>query len=134
VNPLAVTGPFSGGQDAAQAPLQFDLVDVSGANEYSVNPLLLVSTFTPPIVAEVTLLALAVAGLLAAPAEAVGVALAGAELDEELEELQATRAVAAAAPTGSASSILRCPRALIGAYDLFITSPLLSDRPESQAT
>jgi hypothetical protein len=94
----------------------------------------LVSTFTPPIVAEVTLLAPAVAGLLAAPAEAVGVALAGAELDDELLELQATRAVAATAPTGSASRILRCPRAFIGAYDLLITSPLLSDRPESQAT
>jgi hypothetical protein len=31
--------------------LQFDLVAVSGANEYSVKPLALVSTVTPPIVA-----------------------------------------------------------------------------------
>jgi hypothetical protein len=66
----------------------------------------LVSTFTPPIVAEVTLLAPAAAGLLVALDEVAGVALDGAELDEELLELHATSAVAAAALTGSASRIL----------------------------
>ena len=34
----------------AHVPLQFDLVGVSGANEYSVKPLALVSTVAPPIV------------------------------------------------------------------------------------
>src|SRR5208283_5222358 len=46
-----VAGPFTGGQYVAHAPLQFDLVAVSGANEYSVKPLALVSTVTPPMVA-----------------------------------------------------------------------------------
>jgi hypothetical protein len=47
----AVAGPFTGGQYVAHAPLQFEVVAVSGANEYSVKPLALVSTVTPPIVA-----------------------------------------------------------------------------------
>jgi hypothetical protein len=47
----AVAGPFTGGQYVAHAPLQFDLVAVSGTNQYSVKPLALVSTVTPPIVA-----------------------------------------------------------------------------------
>jgi hypothetical protein len=138
VNPLAVTGPFSGGQAAAHAPLQFDLVEVSGAKEYSVKPLLLVSTFTPPIVAEVTLLAPAAAGLLLVPEEVAGAALEavldGAELDEELLELHATSATAAAALTGSARRILRFLCDPIRAYDLFITSPSLSDLVGCQAS
>lgn len=44
----AVAGPLTGGQIAAQEPLQFDFVLVSGANEYKVRPLALVSTVTPP--------------------------------------------------------------------------------------
>jgi hypothetical protein len=51
----AVTGPFTGGQYWAQAPLQLDLVEVSGANQYSVKPLALVSTFTPLIVVDFTI-------------------------------------------------------------------------------
>jgi hypothetical protein len=47
----AVAGPFTGGQYVAHDPLQFDLVAVSGTNEYSVKPLALVSTVAPPIVA-----------------------------------------------------------------------------------
>jgi hypothetical protein len=47
----AVAGPFTGGQYEAHAPLQFDLVAVSGTNEYSVKPLALVSTVAPPMVA-----------------------------------------------------------------------------------
>jgi hypothetical protein len=45
----AVAGPFSGGQIAAHDPLQFDFVEVSGANEYSVKPFELVITVTLPI-------------------------------------------------------------------------------------
>jgi hypothetical protein len=51
----AVTGPFTGGQYWAQAPLQLDLVEVSGTNQYSVKPLALVSTFTPLIVVDFTI-------------------------------------------------------------------------------
>jgi hypothetical protein len=47
----AVAGPFTGGQYVAHDPLQFDLVAVSGANEYNVKPFALVSTVAPPIVA-----------------------------------------------------------------------------------
>src|SRR5580700_8038880 len=64
VTPAAVTGPVTGGQFCAQVPLHFDVVDVSGANEYSVKPLLLVSTVTPPIFAVCTVPAAAAAGLL----------------------------------------------------------------------
>ena len=64
VTPAAVTGPFTGGQFCAHVPLHFDVVDVSGANEYSVKPLLLVSTVTPAIVAVFTVPAAAAAGLL----------------------------------------------------------------------
>lgn len=46
-----VAGPFTGGQYWAHDPLQFDLVAVSGANQYSVKPFALVSTVAPPIVA-----------------------------------------------------------------------------------
>ena len=33
LDPDAVAGPFTGGQFCAHVPLQFDVVDVSGANE-----------------------------------------------------------------------------------------------------
>jgi hypothetical protein len=41
--------PGTGGQIEAHDPLQFDLVDVSGTNQYKVKPLAFVSTATPPI-------------------------------------------------------------------------------------
>src|SRR5271155_5775655 len=43
--------PITGGQYAAQVPLQFDLVGVSGANQYKVKPRELLSTGTPWMVA-----------------------------------------------------------------------------------
>src|SRR6516162_10824916 len=43
--------PVTGGQYPAHTPLQADLVAVSGANQYRVKPLELVSTVTPPILA-----------------------------------------------------------------------------------
>src|ERR1700759_1959032 len=61
VTPAAVTGPFTGGQFCAHVPVQFDVVGVSGANEYSVKPLLLVSTVTLPIFAGFTVPAAAAA-------------------------------------------------------------------------
>ena len=47
----AVAGPVTGGQNPAHEPLQLDLVAVSGTNQYSVKPLALVSTVTPPMFA-----------------------------------------------------------------------------------
>jgi hypothetical protein len=77
------------------------VVDVSGANEYSVKPLLLVSTVTPAIVAVFTVFAAAAAGLLLLEDEGAGEAPA---------ELHATRAAAAAAAAGRARSIRRRAR------------------------
>jgi hypothetical protein len=102
VTPGAVTGPVTGGQFCAHVPLQFDVVDVSGANEYSVKPLLLVNTVAPPIVVVFSVLAPAAAELLLPDDEGddEGVGEAPAEL-------HATRAVAATAAAGSARSIRR---------------------------
>ena len=46
-----MAGPLTGGQNWAHEPLQLDLVAVSGTNQYSVRPLALVSTVTPPMFA-----------------------------------------------------------------------------------
>ena len=46
-----MAGPFTGGQKVAQLPVHFDVVAVSGANQYKVKPLALVRTVAPPIVA-----------------------------------------------------------------------------------
>src|SRR5215470_15994792 len=54
----AVTGPLTGGQKVAQVPLHFDVVLVSGANQYRVNPLALVRTVAPPIFVVLTALLL----------------------------------------------------------------------------
>jgi len=97
VTPAAVTCPVTGGQFCAHVPLHFDVVDVSGANEYSVKPLLLVSTVTPAIVAVFTVPTAAAGGLLALLPEDEG--------EEAPAELHATRAVAAATAAGSARSI-----------------------------
>jgi hypothetical protein len=66
----AVAGPFTGGQNVAHWPLHLDVVEVSRANQYSVKPLALVSTVTPPIVVVFSALPLAAA--------AFGVVVAGA--------------------------------------------------------
>src|ERR1700755_2423987 len=47
----AVAGPFTGGQNVAHEPLHFDVVAVSGTNQYKVKPLALVTTVAPPILA-----------------------------------------------------------------------------------
>ena len=99
----ALTGPLTGGQNVAQEPLHFEVVGVSGANQYKVNPLALVSTVAPPIVAVFS-------ALLEAAAPEVAV-LAG------LPELaQAAIATAAAASPADASHLLfiACSRSLVG--------------------
>ncbi len=45
----AAAGPMTGGQCHAQLPVHLDVVEVSGANQYTVKPLESVSTVMPPI-------------------------------------------------------------------------------------
>src|SRR6185437_13537275 len=98
LTPDAVVGPLTGGQFCAHVPLQLDVVDVSGAKEYSVNPLAVVSTVAPPIVAVFRPPAAAAAGLLL-PLLPL--------LEDVPDELHAARTAAAAATASSASSIRR---------------------------
>ena len=95
----AAAGPVTGGQICAQAPLQFDAVAVSGANEYRVNPWALVTTVTPPIVALFS----------AAPdpeADALdGVPFPALGLDDELEHAAAP--IATAVIPAAASILIR---------------------------
>jgi hypothetical protein len=112
----AVTAPVTGGQIWAQAPLQFDLVAVSGANEYTVKPLALVTTVTPLICAVFSAPPAAAAleaGALDAEAGAALDAEAGTlegvapalPLDDELEHAAAL--IAAAAVPAAASIVIR---------------------------
>jgi hypothetical protein len=111
----AVTAPVTGGQIWAQAPLQFDLVAVSGANEYTAKPLALVTTVTPlicavfsapPAAAALEAGALeAEAGALDAEAGALEGAAPALPLDDELEHAAAL--IAAAAVPAAASIVIR---------------------------
>ena len=92
--------PCTGGQFCAHVPLQLDLVGVSGANEYSVKPLALVSTVAPPIVAVFRLPAVAAAGLPV-------LVLPPPPAEDVPDELHAASTAAAAATASSASSIRR---------------------------
>src|SRR5215470_7250076 len=69
LTPGALAAPFTGGQFCAHVPLHFDIVDVSGANEYSVKPLALVSTVAPPTFAVFRLPAVAALWPVLAPEE-----------------------------------------------------------------
>src|SRR5690242_8000558 len=96
----AVTGPFTGGQAAAQAPSQSDVVLVSGAKEYTAKPLASVRTVAPPIVAVFRLPAVAATGLLV-------LVLAPPLVEDVADEPHAASTAAAAATAGRASSIRR---------------------------
>jgi hypothetical protein len=92
----AAAGPVTGGQICAQAPVHFDTVAVSGANEYKVNPWALVTTLTPLIVA--------VFSPAPDPAEAEaldGVPLPAPVPDDELEHAAAPIATAATPATAA---------------------------------
>src|SRR5690348_12080915 len=104
----AVAGPFTGGQNVAHEPLHFDVVAVSGTNQYKVRPLALVTTVAPPILVVFSAL------LPAAGALEAGVVLEAAppELVELDELLQAAITKAAARPAGTS-------------HTLFITYPRL---------
>src|SRR2546423_13386792 len=92
--PDTVAGPFTGGQFCAHVPLQLDVVEVSGANEYSVKPLALVSTVEPPIWAVFRPPAAAAACALLPPPDEAGVP----------DELHAATTAAAAAAASRATS------------------------------
>ncbi|HEX3192896.1 MAG TPA: hypothetical protein VHS30_24260, partial [Streptosporangiaceae bacterium] len=101
---------------------QLDLVGVSGANEYNVNPLALVSTVAPPIVVVFRLPVVAAAGLL--------VPVLPLPLVEDVpDELHAARIAEAAATASNASSIRRRFGAFWRVSVLIIANSLLVDRP-----
>jgi hypothetical protein len=92
------------------------VVDVSGANEYSVKPWALVSTVAPPIVAVFRLPMAAAAGLLLLPPLVEDVA----------DELHAASTAAVAATVSSASSIRRRFGASSRVSDLIMTFSFFS--------
>jgi hypothetical protein len=97
-----VAGPFTGGQNAAHEPVHFDVVAVSGTNQYKVKPLALVTTAAPPILAVFSALLPAAGALEAAPPAPAGPG----------ELPQAAITTAAASPAGTS-------------HTLFITHPPL---------
>jgi hypothetical protein len=90
--------------------LQFDLVAVSGANEYTVKPLALVSTFAPPIVADFRAVVDAAAGEEAALGELLALLAVLVLAGDEVPHAAAIRATPAR-PAGTN-------------HRLFITYPL----------
>ena len=100
--------------------MQFDLVAVSGANHYTVNPFAVVSTFAPPIVTVFRAVADPAAGEEAAlgelPALLAVLVLAG----EEVPHATAIRATPAR-PAGTN-------------HRLFITYPLLKNELSISST
>jgi len=104
--------------------LQLDLVDVSGANEYNVNPLALVSTVAPPIVVVFRLPVVAAAGLLV-PVLPLPLPL----VEDVPDELHAARMAEAAATASTASSIRRRFGVSWRVSDLIIANSLFVDRP-----
>jgi hypothetical protein len=98
----AVAGPVTGGQNVAHEPLHFDVVAVSGTNQYKVEPVALVTTVAPPILAVFSALPPAAAGALEAGAalEAVPPEVAGLD-----DPPQAAITKAAASPTGTSHTL-----------------------------
>jgi hypothetical protein len=109
VTPLpAVAGPGTGGQNEAHDPLQFDLVEVSGTNQYKVRPLAFVSTATPPMVLVVRA-ALVEAVPDELPDGADDLAEAAVPAGEEVEHPAARTAAAAKPAAAHRETCLRCP-------------------------
>src|ERR1700730_10093051 len=101
----AVTGPVTGGQKVAHDPEHLEVVEVSGANQYSVLPLELVRTAVPLMVVMFTVVPppLDAAALLP---PAAGAVVAGV-LDDELAELAHADSARATAASPAAPSIFR---------------------------
>jgi hypothetical protein len=87
---------LTGGQNVVHEPLQFEVVLVSGPNQYSVKPLAFVSTAVPPTMAVLRVFPLE-AGATAECVEVDGAALPP---DPELPH-PATISAAAAKPAGT---------------------------------
>src|SRR5215831_6045267 len=98
----AVAGPFTGGQNVAHEPLHFDVVAVSGTNQYKAKPLALVTTVAPPILAVFSALLPAAAGALDAGAALEALPPEPVELDE-LPQAAITKA--AASPAGASHTL-----------------------------
>src|SRR5215831_16819204 len=98
----AVAGPFTGGQNVAHEPLHFDVVAVSGTNQYKAKPLALVTTVAPPILAVFSALLPAAAGALDAGAALEALPPELVELDE-LPQAAITKA--AASPAGTSHTL-----------------------------
>jgi hypothetical protein len=95
---MAVAGPLTGGQKVAHDPVHFEVVEVSGTNQYKVKPAALVTTCWPPMVfaARVVPPELeAGADEAALPPAAAGVLPETAELLPELAQADRTSAAAA---------------------------------------
>src|ERR1039457_5315653 len=112
----AVAWPFTGAPHAAHEPLHFEVVGVSGTNQYRVKPLALVSTVAPPIVAVFSALPDAVAAAEACGAAGGGAgggaAAAAAPAGAELPELPQAAITSATAPTPAGAShliFITCP-------------------------
>src|SRR5580693_2029103 len=105
----AVTGPLTGGQKVAHDPVHLEVVEVSGANQYSVLPLELVSTATPLMVVMLTVPPLALDAALLAPAAGalVAGALVAGALEDELAELPHADRARARAASPAAPNIFR---------------------------
>jgi hypothetical protein len=114
----AVAGPDTGGQIWAQAPEHFDVVAVSGANEYRVKPLALVTTVTP-LTCAVFSAPLAAAVLVAGALDDAPPAL---PLDDELEHAAAPIATAAVPAAASIVYLIRMDSSFVDSC-LFYGSP-----------
>jgi hypothetical protein len=110
----AVTGPITGGQYVAHAPVHLDVVEVSGTNQYNVLPLALVTTAVPLMVVMLSapplVLALAGAELAGAELAALLAPAAGAFAADDallLAELPHADSASATAASPAAPSIFR---------------------------
>src|SRR5580693_8669191 len=101
----AVTGPLTGGQKVAHDPVHLEVVEVSGANQYSVLPLELVTTAVPLMVVMFTVLPLPLDAAALLP-PAAGAVVAGV-LDDELAELAHADSARATAASPAALNIFR---------------------------
>jgi hypothetical protein len=110
---LTVAIAVCGGQAAAHAPLQADLVAVSGANVYSVKPLAFVRTVTPP-----TLAVFRPAAAAPAEPEAAELPPAGELLPAAGELLDELHAASAARPAATAGTTSNARRRRLGTFNL----------------
>jgi hypothetical protein len=128
----AVAGPDTGGQYVAHEPVHFEVVEVSGANQYKVRPLAFVSTTFPLMVLMDSTVPAALddAGLDGAAldgagsdvAAATGLPLPVAAVLAELPHAATASATAASPVAPSIFRIRRSPHAANGSYSDHVRS------------